>query len=140
MAIKHKQQMVGSVEYRLGQLSAEDQARNLYLIQRHDVSGAFMSLVLFGFKKTEENTDPESAFEKLVMTILSQMQKSMSYEEWNLFVKDMLSKAFKVKQAEKDPQPVSIRDFQGDMKNMMLLVAHQMRFQYADFFCLSGQS
>lgn len=138
MAIETKEVNVGDKDYRIGNLSADDQMKNLYLMQRHDVSGTFMALVLFGMKPNEKLQDKEKGFDQLARTVMSQMQKSMTYEEWQGFVKSMLSKVFKVN-SEK-PVPVTPRDFQGQMKNMQLLVAHSMRFQYADFFCLSDQS
>lgn len=138
MAIETTEVMIGDVGYRIGHLSPEDQMKNLYMIERHDNSGAFSALVLFGMKPKKEVEDVDKGFDQLVRTVMSQMQKSMSYDEWQLFVKAMLSKTFKI--GEEKPHPVSVRDFQGEMKNMLKLVAHSMRFQYSDFFCLSDQS
>lgn len=138
MAIETKEVTVGDIGYRLGHLSPEEQMKNLYLIERHDNSGAFSALILFGMKQTKEMEDPDKGFNQLVRTVMSQMQKSMTYEEWSGFVRAMLSKSFKI--GEEKPHPVSVRDFQGNMKDMMILVAHSMRFQYSDFFCLSDQT
>lgn len=140
MAIKTKEVSVGDKTYRIGHLSADDQMKNLYMMQRHDDSGVFMSLILFGMKPNKELTDPDKGFDQLARTVMSQMQKSMSYEEWQGFVRSMLSKVFFVDSIKSDPEPVSPRDFQGEMKNMQMLVAHSMRFQYSDFFCLNDQN
>lgn len=148
MAIKTKEVNVGDKDYRIGHLSPENQMKNLYLIQRHDNSGAFMALMLFGFKTPSQSNkekekevhhfDPDKSFNQLVQTLMSHMQKTMSYEEWQGFISTMLSKVFKI-DSEKN-EPVSVRDFQGEMKNMLLLVAHSMRHQYSDFFCLNDQT
>lgn len=138
MAIETTEVTIGEIGYRIGHLSPEDQMKNLYMIERHDNSGAFSALVLFGFKPKKDIEDLDKGFEQIVRTVMGQMQKSMSYEEWQTFVKSMLSKTFKI--GEEKPHPVSVRDFQGQMKNMLMLVARSMRFQYSDFFCLSDQS
>ncbi|CAL9985293.1 hypothetical protein VPHD81_0054 [Vibrio phage D81] len=138
MAIETTEVNIGDKDYRIGNLSPDDQMKNLYLMQRHDVSGTFMALVLFGMKPNDKLQDKEKGFDQLARTVMAQMQKSMTYEEWQGFVKSMLSKVFKI--GSEKPEPVSPRDFQGQMKNMQLLVAHSMRFQYSDFFCLSDQN
>lgn len=130
---------IGDNQYRLGHLSPEKQVQNLHLIQKHDSSGAFAALCMFGveLKPGVELENPEETFASLAQTVMVQMQRSMPYEEWKRFIEDMLSKVF-VDGAE-DPQPASIKDFQGRMRDLMLLVAKSIRFQYSDFFVISGR-